>query len=114
MGTGSTSNHNRDRTHEINVAGVPDIDEIQLLAKKLHAAGASFEGEAWNWPVNYDPELPEPPLDSRLTFTPASFWIGVWPIWYVSITWEHGHTQEPNIFIGQENLVHQSVMLRAA
>jgi hypothetical protein len=84
---------------------VPDIDEIRRFADELHARNVEFDDEVWGWPVHYDPELPEPPVDSRLSFTPASFWIGVWPIWYVSLTWEYGRGREPHVLVGQENMV---------
>jgi hypothetical protein len=86
---------------------VPDMHEIRQLADKLHARGQEFEDEVWGWPVHYESELAEPPIDSQLTFTPASFWIGVWPVWYVSLTWEYGRDREPNMLIGQENLLQQ-------
>ena len=84
---------------------IPDIEEIRQFANELHVAGIAYEGEMGGWPVQYEPELPEPPLDSRLTFTPAFFWIGVWPIWYVSFTWEAGRSHEPSMLTGEENLV---------
>lgn len=86
---------------------IPEMEEIHQLANQLHKNGVFYEGEYAGWPVQYDPELAEPPLDSRLTFTPAFFWIGVWPVWYVSFTWERGHDQDPSILTGDENLVKQ-------
>lgn len=84
---------------------VPEMKEIRELANQLHFAGVEYDGEVWGWMVHYDPELPEPPPDSQLTFTPAFFWIGVWPMWYVSFTWEAGHDQEPSVLVGEDNLV---------
>ncbi len=111
---GAPANQDTGERQMLIPISVPDIDDIRSLAEKLHAVGAQFEGEVWSWPVNYEPELPEPPLDSNLTFTPASFWIGVWPFWYVSLTWEHGHDEDPSILIEQNNLLPQPMMLHTA
>jgi hypothetical protein len=84
---------------------LPEMDNIRRLAFALHAKGKTYEGEMWGWPVSYDPGSPEPPLASRLTFTPALFFIGVWPVWDVSFSWEYGNDAEPHIFIGDKNIV---------
>lgn len=59
---------------------LPEMTEIRKLAFALHAKGKPYEAELGGWPVSYDPGSPEPPIDSKLTFTPALFFIGVWPI----------------------------------
>ena len=84
---------------------LPSLDEIRQLAAILHKKGRPYTAEHWGWPVVYDPGTDEPPIDSQLTFTPASFWIGIWPLWYVSLTWEFGPAQEPSLLVGDENLV---------
>lgn len=81
---------------------LPEMVEIRKLAFALHAKGKSYEAEMAGWPVSYDPGCIEPPIDSKLTFTPALFFIGVWPLWYVSFTWEYGHDAEPNVLVGDE------------
>lgn len=83
---------------------IPEMQEIRHLAFTLHRQRHVFEGEQWGWPVSYAPESPQPPIESRLTFTPATFFIGVWPLWYVSFTWEYGRNAEPNILVGDENI----------
>jgi hypothetical protein len=42
-----------------------------------------WKGEAFGWQAEYNPERPEPPLDSKMTFTPADFCIGESGIWKV-------------------------------
>jgi hypothetical protein len=84
---------------------LPEMDDIRRLAFALHAKGKVYEGEMWGWPVSYDPGSPERPIDSKLTFTPALFFIGVWPIWYVSFSWEYDNDAEPHVLIGDENIV---------
>ena len=83
---------------------IPAMQEIRHLAFTLHRQRRAFEGEQWGWPVSYAPESPNPPIESRLTFTPATFFLGVWPLWYVSFTWEYGRNVEPNILVGDENI----------
>jgi hypothetical protein len=81
---------------------VPTMEEIRALAEALHRKGQPFDGEMWGWPVSYEPEDPTPPIDSRMTFTPASFTIGVFGVWFVSLTWERGRTAAPTVFLDAE------------
>jgi hypothetical protein len=100
-----------DDTEDIALAvpvTIPELQEIRHLAFTLHRQRRAFDGEQWGWPVSYEPESPNPPIESRLTFTPATFFIGVWPLWYVSFTWEYGRNVEPNILVGNENIQHTS------
>ena len=55
---------------------LPRPDEVREFAGKLHAHGEAWTGEAFGWPAEYQPERPEPPLDSKMTFTPADFCMG--------------------------------------
>ena len=50
---------------------VPTIEEIRQMAETLHRKGQRFDGEAWGWPISYEPEDEVPPIDSRMTFTVA-------------------------------------------
>jgi len=75
---------------------VPDIDDIRKLAQIIHERGQVYEDVIWGWPVHYVPSNPEPPIDSKMTFTPAGFFIGIWPVWYVSLMWEAGDEAEPS------------------
>jgi hypothetical protein len=78
---------------------VPEMAKIRQLADDLHAKEQPYSGEAWGWPVIYEAEYPEAPLDSNLTYMPASFTIGVFGVWFVSFTWEHGRTEESLEFV---------------
>ncbi len=84
---------------------VPETDEVRAFAFKLHAAGKPWQGEAFGWSAEYNPERAEAPLDSKLTFTPADFSIGESGIWFYSLMWEHGKDQEPIEFIDDRNIV---------
>ena len=84
---------------------IPDQQAIQELASAVHERGAAYADEVWGWPVTYAPEVPEPVPHSKMTFRPAVFTIGVYPIWFVSFTWEHGKGQAPIVLIEDENLV---------
>lgn len=74
---------------------IPDLDEVRQFARKLHVAGKTWVGEAFGWSAEYNPERPEPPLDSKMTFTPADFSIGESGIWFFSMLWEHGKSNDP-------------------
>ena len=84
---------------------IPDQQAIQELASAVHGRGAAYADDVWGWPVAYTPEVPEPVPHSKMTFRPAVFTIGVYPIWFVSLTWEQGKDQAPVVLIEDENLV---------
>ena len=84
---------------------IPDLREVRKFAAKLHAQGEVWTGEAFGWPAEYNPERPDPPLDSRMTFTPADFCIGESGIWFFSLMWEYGSDAKPVEFIDERNLV---------
>ena len=84
---------------------LPEIEDIRKLAIKLHGRGAPYTDTLWGWPVKYSPSTSTPVPDSHMTFTPADFFIGVWPIWWVSLMWEDGDDQEPNVSIGDDELI---------
>ena len=83
---------------------VPYLDEVRRFAARLHATGTPWEGEAFGWPAEYNPERSEPPLDSKMTFTPADFCIGESGIWFFSLLWEHGKNAEPTEFLDDRNI----------
>ncbi len=89
---------------------VPNLDEVREFAARLHTEGKAWQGEAFGWQAEYNPEHPEPPLDSKMTFTPADFWIGESGIWFFSLMWEHGGGAEPVEFLDDRNVV-ESVTL---
>jgi len=84
---------------------VPDLDAVRELAARLHAVGAAWQGEAFGWRAEYNPERPEPPLDSKMTFTPADFCIGESGIWFFSLLWEEGREAEPVEFLDERGIV---------
>ncbi len=84
---------------------IPELTEVKELAAKLHAVGQPWQGEAFGWQAEYNPERAEPPLDSKLTFTPADFSIGESGIWFYSLMWEHGKDKEPVEFLDDRNIV---------
>jgi hypothetical protein len=83
----------------------PNLDEVRTFAAKLHAKGKAWAGEAFGWPAEYNPERSEPPLDSKMTFTPADFCVGESGIWLFSLMWEHGRDKEPVEFLDDRNVI---------
>ena len=84
---------------------VPDLEEVRAFAAKLHAAEKSWTGEAFGWPAEYNGERSEPPLDSKMGFTPADFCIGESGIWFFSLMWEHGKDAEPVEFLDNRSIL---------
>jgi len=84
---------------------IPDLEEVRELAAKLHDKGRAWQGDAFGWPAEYHPERDEPPLDSKMTFTPANFCIGESGIWFFSLMWERGRDREPTEFLDDRNIV---------
>lgn len=84
---------------------IPSLDEVRTFATKLHAKGKAWEGEAFGWQAEYHPELADPPLDSKMTFTPADFCIGESDIWFFSLMWEHGRDAAPVEFLDDKNIL---------
>ena len=84
---------------------VPDLDEVRAFVDQLHRMGKNWSGEAFGWQAEYHAERPEPPLDSKMTFTPADFCIGESGIWFFSLMWEHGADQAPVEFLDDRNIV---------
>jgi hypothetical protein len=93
---------------------VAELLQIRRFADELHAKGDAWSGEAFGWPAEYNPERPEPPLDSNMTFTPADFCIGESDIWFFSLMWEHGRDEEPVEFLDDRNVVRVLAEPRAA
>ena len=84
---------------------IPELDEVRKFAAKLHAKSKHWQGEAFGWQAEYSPEKPEPPLDSKMTFTPADFCIGESNIWFFSMMWEYGKEAAPVEFIDDKNIL---------
>jgi hypothetical protein len=84
---------------------IPDLDEVRALADELHARNEPWQGEAFGWSAEYNPEHAEPPLDSNLTLTPADVCIGESGIWFFSRQWENGRDAPPVEFLDDRNIV---------
>lgn len=84
---------------------IPDLDEVRAFAAKLHVEGKLWQGEAFGWQAEYNPESPEPPLDSKMTFTPADFCIGESGIWFFSLMWERGKNNAPVEFLDDRGIL---------
>jgi len=91
---------------------IPNLDEVREFAAKLHAQGKAWKGEAFCWQAEYNPQRPEPPLDSKMSFTPADFCIGESGIWFFSLMWEHGNDAEPVEFLDDRNLLKKTASRR--
>ncbi len=84
---------------------IPEVDEVRRFAAELHARGESWTGEAFGWRAEYHPQRTEPPLDSKLPFTPADFCIGESGVWFFSLMWEHGQDTPPVEFLDDRNIL---------
>lgn len=103
----------RVKTHKNHISiipiVIPSLDEVREFAAKLHADGKPWKGEAFGWSAEYNPERSEPPLDSKMTFTPADFNIGESGIWFFSLMWEHGGDAAPVEFLDDKNIVEGTI-----
>lgn len=86
---------------------IPDSSEVKMFANHLHATGKHWQGEVFGWSAEYTPEKRKKPLGSKMSFTPATFWIGESGIWFYSLMWEHGKNQEPVEFLDDRGIVKQ-------
>jgi hypothetical protein len=84
---------------------IPDLDEVRAFADRLHALGQPWQGEAFGWRAEYNPERAEAPLDSNMPFTAADFCIGESGIWFFSRQWEDGRDSPPAEFLDDRNVV---------
>ncbi len=84
---------------------VPDLNEVRSLAKHLHSLGKHWKGEIFSWQAEYTAESDQKPMDSKIHFTPADFWIGESGIWFFSLMWEHGKDKEPVEFLDDRGIV---------
>lgn len=99
----------RDNYFSVIPVIIPVLDEVRKFAAMLHADGKPWKGEAFGWNAEYNPERPEPPLDSKMTYTPADFCIGESSIWFFSLMWEHGKDAEAVEFLDEKNILREKV-----
>ncbi|MDZ7361761.1 MAG: hypothetical protein ONB46_13705 [candidate division KSB1 bacterium] len=90
---------------------IPDLNEVRKFAAKLHAKGKAWKGEAFGWQAEYNPQSSAPPLDSKMTFTPADFCIGENGIWFFSLMWEHGSDAAPAEFLDDRGILKKTTRL---
>lgn len=108
----------RRRPHELYPVFIPDLSKVRRFAADLHAMGRSWEGEAFGWPAEYQPEIKQDLVEieeydeegnRRLGqgpfWSPAAFMIGESGVWFYSLSWERGRENEPVAFIDDRNLV---------
>jgi hypothetical protein len=84
---------------------VPDLKEVKSFAGHLHSLGSYWQGELFGWQAEYTPESDRKPEDSKMTFTPADFWIGESGIWFFSLMWEHSKDKDPAEFLDDRGIV---------
>ena len=88
----------RDEVWEPSTVDVPDLKDVKSFATHLHSLGK-------HWQAEYTPETEEKLKDSKMTFTPADFWMGESGIWFFSLMWEHGKDQDPVEFLDDRGIV---------
>ena len=84
---------------------IPDLEKVREFAYQLHTKGKAWRGEAFGWQAEYNPQREEPPLDSKMKFTPADFCIGESNNWFFSLMWEEGKDSEPVEFLDNKNVL---------
>jgi hypothetical protein len=84
---------------------VPEPEAVREFALALHSEGIPWAGDAFGWHAEYIPHRHEPPLQSRLPFSPAEFCIGESGVWFFSLMWEHGPGAAPVEFVDDAGIV---------
>lgn len=83
---------------------IPDLAEVRLFASNLHIIGKAWHGEMFGWQAQYTPESRRKPLESKMQYTPADFWIGESGIWFFSMMWERGKNKTPVEFLDDRGI----------
>ncbi len=91
---------------------IPELAKVREIANILHLRNRPYQGQMWDWPVYYEPELVEenasfelPDNDDGMKeeqsshYSPASFTAGESGIWFFSLLWENGWEAEPVEFL---------------
>lgn len=97
---------------------IPNLAEVRALAQKLHRAGKAWQGEAFGWPAEYQPEIDLTSTEieeydvngiahtvTGPFWSPAAFMLGESGIWFYSLSWDAGADKEPVEFVDKRNLV---------
>ena len=84
---------------------IPNLTEVRAFAGQLHERGVAWDADAFGWHAEYIPQRADPPVQSRLPFTPAEFCIGESGLWFFSLVWERGAAGEPVEYLDDSGLV---------
>jgi len=84
---------------------IPTLEEVRSFSDHLHATSRHWQGVIFGWSAEYIPERHHKPVESKMTFTPAEFWIGESGIWFFSRMWEQGKDKEPVDFLDDRGIV---------
>ena len=97
---------------------IPSLAEVRALAQELHLAGQMWQGKAFGWPAEYQPEInlasteieeyDENGVVRTVTgpfWSPAAFMLGESGIWFYSLSWDEGADREPVEYIDKRNIV---------
>ena len=84
---------------------IPNLADVRSFANHMHTTEKHWLGEIFGWNAEYTPESRHKPVESRMTYTPAEFWIGESGIWFFSLMWEHGKDNEPVAFLDDRGIV---------
>jgi hypothetical protein len=55
---------------------MPELKEVKSFGNHLHSLGKYWRGVIFGWQAEYTPGSERKPEDSKMSFTPADFWIG--------------------------------------
>jgi len=84
---------------------IPNLDEVRSFSNHLHVIGKHWQGVIFGWSSEYTPERRHKPVDSKMNFTPAEFWIGESGIWFFSRMREQRKDKEPVEFLDDRGIV---------
>jgi len=84
---------------------VLDLKEVKAFVNHLHSLGKAWQGELFGRQAEYTPESSKTSEDSKMTFTPADFWVGESGIWFFSLMWEHGRDKDPVEFLDHRGII---------
>jgi hypothetical protein len=84
---------------------LPDVEAVRAFAQQIHEQNEYWQGEAFGWEAEYHPSRQESPPHSKMSFTPAEFWIGDATIWGFSMMWEDGDDHPPVETVNDWNVI---------
>ena len=97
---------------------IPALEDVYVLAMRLHEIGQSYHDRAWGWEVTYESELSKAEAEVEVPdakggfamqvmslWMPASFTIGESGVWFFSLLWENGVNQTPVEFLDERGIL---------